>query len=424
MKYIRKLIIIVMGILVPVLLLAQPASMRGSTDREIGIPYFHLDAVTLLSDDPSTTKLMVYIEIVYDNLQFLRSPRGFEAKYEVDLSLLAGREKDAPRVLNRLERRNVISHDYQETNARNRYDVAVIDLEVQSGTYTLVATLKDLESKLKSEARKTVNVPSYQVNGLLLGDLLLAKKVKVADDGFYEIVPNVNRTIQNSNLPGYVYYEVYPDDSDSLDVYARILNQNGAIVREKSFILEASSPITRDYIQFDPKNLSYGQYVIELQVKSDLGQVLKGTSFRIQMAGMPSSINDLGEAIRQLRYIGTTKQIKEIVNANPLKQGDLFRDFWKQRDPTPETQVNELMEEYYLRIVQANEMFGTFREGWETDRGEVYVRFGPPSEIERHPFDINSRPYEIWYYYELKLEYIFVDEMGYGEYRRVNSLWQ
>ena len=82
------------------------------------------------------------------------------------------------------------------------------------------------------------------------------------------------------------------------------------------------------------------------------------------------------------------------------------------------------MQEYYSRVERANILFGTFRNGWETDRGEVYIRFGPPSEVERHPFEINQQPYEIWYYYDIQRQFIFVDEMGYGEYRLVTNLWK
>ena len=164
--------------------------------------------------------------------------------------------------------------------------------------------------------------------------------------------------------------------------------------------------------------------MIEHQVSYGNEQTLKGTTFKIMVAGLPKAVTDLDQAVRQLRYISARREIKAMLKVNPIKREEMFRDFWKSRDPSKNTQENELMEEYYRRIQNADELFGTFRDGWETDRGEVYVRFGPPNEIERHPFDINSKPFEIWYYYERKQRFIFVDEMGYGEYRRVSALWQ
>jgi GWxTD domain-containing protein len=102
----------------------------------------------------------------------------------------------------------------------------------------------------------------------------------------------------------------------------------------------------------------------------------------------------------------------------------MFNEFWRERDPSPDTRENELMQEYYSRVARANQLFGSFRQGWETDRGEVYIRFGPPDEVERHPYEVGQRPYEIWYYYDIQRRFIFVDEMGYGEYRLVTNLWR
>ncbi|HEX9615291.1 MAG TPA: GWxTD domain-containing protein, partial [Bacteroidota bacterium] len=75
------------------------------------------------------------------------------------------------------------------------------------------------------------------------------------------------------------------------------------------------------------------------------------------------------------------------------------------------------MEEYYHRVEYANKNFGHYMDGWKTDRGMIYIRFGSPDNVERHPFDMNTKPYEIWYYYELERQFVFVDETGFGDYR-------
>ena len=94
-----------------------------------------------------------------------------------------------------------------------------------------------------------------------------------------------------------------------------------------------------------------------------------------------------------------------------------FKRFWAQRDPSPGTDRNELMDEYYNRVAYANENYTGFRDGWKTDMGMIYIIFGSPSDIERHPFEQNYKPYEVWYYYHINRMFIFVDETGFGEYR-------
>ncbi|MCX6614135.1 MAG: GWxTD domain-containing protein, partial [Acidobacteria bacterium] len=61
-------------------------------------------------------------------------------------------------------------------------------------------------------------------------------------------------------------------------------------------------------------------------------------------------------------------------------------EFWAKRDPSPATpDKNEFKDEHYRRIGYANQKFATKIEGWKTDRGRVYITYGPPDEIEMHP---------------------------------------
>lgn len=73
--------------------------------------------------------------------------------------------------------------------------------------------------------------------------------------------------------------------------------------------------------------------------------------------------------------------------------------FWLRRDPTPGTPVNEFKEEHYRRIAYANQRFAAGVPGWRTDRGKIYVKYGPPDEIESHPRGRDGGPpFEQWRY--------------------------
>ncbi len=110
-------------------------------------------------------------------------------------------------------------------------------------------------------------------------------------------------------------------------------------------------------------------------------------------------------------------------------------DFWRRRDPNPDTEENEFREEYYERIAYANEHFASGIPGWMTDRGRIYITWGKPDSIESHPsggsYDrpsyegggsTTTYPFEVWFYRHLDgvgdgLEIEFVDPTGTGEYR-------
>ena len=110
-------------------------------------------------------------------------------------------------------------------------------------------------------------------------------------------------------------------------------------------------------------------------------------------------------------------------------------DFWRSRDPDPDTEENEFKLGYYERIAYANEHFSSGEPGRLTDRGRIYIKFGKPDDIESHPAgglyerppyegggSTSTYPFEKWFYRYLPnvksgIEIEFVDPTGSGEYR-------
>jgi len=59
--------------------------------------------------------------------------------------------------------------------------------------------------------------------------------------------------------------------------------------------------------------------------------------------------------------------------------------FWERRNPNPNSPENEFKEEYYRRIAYANEHYASGIQGWRTDRGRIYIMYGPADEVDSHP---------------------------------------
>ena len=102
--------------------------------------------------------------------------------------------------------------------------------------------------------------------------------------------------------------------------------------------------------------------------------------------------------------------------------------FWQQRDPTPETAENEFKEEHYRRIAYSSRFSATSLSGWQTDRGRIYITYGPPDEIESHPSPDAGAPFEEWLYNHIegvgdRVIFTFTDTQRNGEYHMtVNPL--
>jgi GWxTD domain-containing protein len=100
-----------------------------------------------------------------------------------------------------------------------------------------------------------------------------------------------------------------------------------------------------------------------------------------------------------------------------LDRNQFIEQFWYRRDPNPYSLENAFKQEHYRRIVWANEKYGTKVPGWKTDRGRIYICYGPPDEIESHPIDQPSwkpwegEPGDVKYSWE-KWHYRHVDNIG------------
>ena len=71
--------------------------------------------------------------------------------------------------------------------------------------------------------------------------------------------------------------------------------------------------------------------------------------------------------------------------SNDEERDSFIEQFWLRRDPTPDTEENEYKEEHYRRIAYANEHFAAGIPGWKSDRGRIYIMYGPADEVDSHP---------------------------------------
>ena len=136
-----------------------------------------------------------------------------------------------------------------------------------------------------------------------------------------------------------------------------------------------------------------------------------------------------------VRWIITDQERSAFMQLSNDEERDQFIEaFWQRRDPTPDTEENEFKEEHYRRIAYANEHFAAGIPGWKTDRGRMYIVFGPADEIEAHPSggtyqrpmeegggETSTFPFETWRYryiegigQEVIIE--FVDSCMCGDY--------
>ncbi|HEX7422387.1 MAG TPA: GWxTD domain-containing protein [Terriglobales bacterium] len=147
--------------------------------------------------------------------------------------------------------------------------------------------------------------------------------------------------------------------------------------------------------------------------------------------GSSKSSHDLSSEYQRwldedVRWIITPEERAAFIRLSKNEERDRFVEaFWLRRDPTPGTAQNEYKEEHYRRIAYANVHFAQAVPGWETDRGRIYIVYGPPEGIKTDSARSSgdpAKPTQVWHYHSImgygrNIDLKFVDVCSCGDYR-------
>ena len=128
-----------------------------------------------------------------------------------------------------------------------------------------------------------------------------------------------------------------------------------------------------------------------------------------------------------VHWIIRSQERQSFLNLTSDRARDQFvASFWERRNPSPGSQENAFKEEHYRRLAFANEHFAAGIPGWKTDRGRIYIIYGPPDSIAAHPLASTESALEVWFYRHLRgkdsVSLKFVDACRCGDYHLQTEL--
>jgi len=387
-------------------------------------PMFHWDIIGANSLQPELSRIYIYLKTPFDALTFVRADSsGFEANYEVSVRI---DDKDDFQVDGKVWQEKVTAANFQETNSRRRFSVTFQKFDIAPGEYKLTLGFTDRETKQTRRTIRKIKIRNYEKAKLSISDVAFVRNLEIDSLGVKTFIPDVSDYIVDLSRKLFCYFEIYntTQSTEDYDIKYVVKNARNKKVIELGYKRKSDGARTLEAFNLISNNLSQGAYEIEIKVKQGKNKAKVKKRFVVRWADLPSSIYDIELAIKQVKYIAEKKEWDKLKKAHKDEKLDAFRDFWARRDPTPGTPQNEWMDEYYERVAYANARFSGFRDGWKSDMGMIYIIFGPPSDVERHPFDPGSKPYEIWYYYPINKSFVFMDMTGFGEYRLLTQSWE
>ncbi len=443
-----RLCAVALALLLAIGLLGPDARAQAPDDAA---PPFAVDAVSVRAgaDDPASTRLDVYVRVPHARLQFLRAEDGFAARYELTLSAYRV-DEDGDRAALAAQRtweEAARAEAYAATRSEEHFSRSAQSFELRPGAYELTLRLRDPAAEGVLERTLSVEVRDLSgpvaISSLLVLDGFDAQKSTItplishrlstdagALDLFYELYADAPRRVR-------IEREVVRTRRSGSGVLSAILSlgrssSEGERRGEVTYTQTETTPLeagrTQRVVTIPLSDGRAGEYLVRVRVKSEGGQLLSEaeTRVRLEWDGLDLHLRRVGDAIAQLSYIAKDRDLDYIrAGSTPEERLARLKAFWKKRDPTPGTERNERMEEYYYRVARANRSYSQeardLTAGWKTDRGHVLVLFGEPDAIEEH--NAQAQPYEVWRYERIGRQFVFVDEDGRGTYKLLEPIW-
>lgn len=402
---------------------------------------------------------VVYTEVYYAfDVSALKYQKSGEAyRSEVVTSIAFKRSSDDSIVARQAWRIPFSVKDLAVVNESRSY-VDVAGFLIQPDVYRLYIVIFDIsDPTVRDSVSVLVDLQQIPSDKVTLSDVELATSIvpmeKDSTNRFYkntfEIKPNPSRLYGEHQPVLFYYLEAYNLDKGKSDSYvtkAIITNSVGkeVINHEKRKKRSNESNVEVGFMKINA--LRSGSYTFSYAVMDSIDNfnIVSSKRFFVYNPSLPIDTlvspnennvdateyatmteEDLDREFEQSRYVALSNEIDRYkkLKGPEGKRRALF-EFWSARDQEKSTPVNETKQEYFRRVAYANAQYKNgFREGWKSDRGRVYIVYGPPDEIERHANELDTKPYEIWYYNSIQggVQFVFGDRTGFSDYILLHS---
>ena len=408
--------------------------------------------------DSQKVFLELYLQFPQNKLTFSSKDTLRVASFRIHYQVLQGEKQIAA---HQKQFRASLAPGQHIKAGRQFLDAQVFELPAAS--YRVKVEVKDLQSGNSGEYELNLHLSPFDEQKLSLSDIELCSRIikKATQTAFsknqFTVIPNP-ACLYGIQIPVVYYYaEVYnlsfsPNQAGQYTTQVTITDLNGKVVRQyppKTHSTPGKSAVLVG--GYNVLALPAGIYLLKLKVtdlpsgqsivKSRKFTLIKPMAHRAKGAARITSMDSrqllahyyqrldesqLDDEFEKMSYIVTPDEKKIYQQLDVQGKRKFLVEFWSKRDPNPKTPQNEFRNEYFKRVNYANAQWGSPRKpGWQTDRGRVYIKYGPPSEIQRYDMAIQQKPIEIWYYDSLEggVYFIFADLTGYGDYQLMHSTY-
>jgi len=331
---------------------------------------------------------------------------------------------------------------------------------VTGQAYHITLFARDLKKSSLDSMQLDFISQDFTESAPLLSDAQLANSITPFDSScaeafhkrFYCVVPNPEMTFGEQNKEMSFYYEAYElqktISAHKFRVFARVLDNRGEPFTQVPSIIhdrDLRQNMIREIGKFSVQDLASGAYKLEYGLLDSANTVLNSKT-KVFLVHNPS-LKPLSPLFAQdgqvLHFLDgydlkmLDEEYDKLFAVMQKEDRDLYRsikepegkraflyNFWLVSKPVAEASAESFRSRYLQECQYVNTYYSrSGKPGWRTDRGVIYLRYGKPSDIERHAVSKDTKPYEIWNYENIEngVIFVFVDRSGFNQYELIHS---
>lgn len=405
--------------------------------------------------DSTSNYLEIYYSIMPSDFSLIKEDGTYQIKGKMNIQI---QKKETDELV--VNKDWGLTQSYKDTleNKKGKALLGVVGFKLKKGDYSVNISVEDLlEPKHFKNYNEKLSVIPFMRNSYSISDIEFATRI-LNDNAnpnsiFYkntlEVYPNPSLVFNASAPVMFFYselYDLYKSNSTNLKLNKTLFNSSNTKVYETSKKITSLSESIVEVGIINLKKYPTDTYTFILSIIDENTKEITSTSKKLFLVNpgvvsqesvdfaksnyMSSEFGVLAESecddlFDRSKIIATGEEIEEYELLDSLNnKREYLYNFWKKRDDNSKTAVNEFKRTYFTRVDVANERYRTMTsKGYKTDRGRIFIRLGDPDEIERHPNETNSKPYEVWYYHQIEggVYFIFGDYTGFNFYELLHS---
>jgi GWxTD domain-containing protein len=372
------------------------------------------------SVDDTQNYLNINMELVENSLIFKREGEDYESEFTFEINITNLESQKNKLITDEKTFTSSSGTFSNETTFKVQKTVPV-----NSGDYKVDIWVKDLKSDKTSSYSEEIIVPKLNSSNLILTDFKVSRfnpaekkyfpvttyAIKQSDSirvDFQIVNPDKKKLSVNSKLLKFKSDTSYPRSMTSVGFSSSDIEYKGIDYSSEEVVYNNTRTLSktdRIRIEYNFTDLEKGNYRFSVQVESNGNQIEEeGLDFGIRDESYPSltDAEDLLEPLILLMNEKRYSELQKIESQSEIKEK--IDRFWI-RNVQNKSKAKQVVSLFYERVEEANKLFSTFKEGWKTDRGMIYILFGPPYIVEKTATKIS------WSYstnrYDFRTNFIF-----------------